>query len=263
MALVDSANGNMVVTYTYDAWGNVLNVDGSLKTSLGVLNPFRYRGYVYDSETKLYYLQSRYYNPEIGRFISADALVSTGQGILGNNMFAYCNNNPVLYIDETGMVSYMYFSEDNRPNEQPWRDFSLGGSRTFRNNVMPSTAQFIFTKTSITLRESNTGEINIRIVFNTEQTKAHIFMSSEELNEYVRLLNKEIMSRTGTGLDDNNIKQLYGETKLHIFGWGTRYYHFWDERFRETEIDIVNGQVRDPRWYVNFASWLFRGGYIE
>ena len=50
MALVDSANGNMVVTYTYDAWGNVLNVDGSLKTSLGVLNPFRYRGYVYDSE---------------------------------------------------------------------------------------------------------------------------------------------------------------------------------------------------------------------
>ena len=50
ISLVDSANGNTVVTYTYDAWGNVLNVDGSLKTTLGVLNPFRYRGYVYDSE---------------------------------------------------------------------------------------------------------------------------------------------------------------------------------------------------------------------
>ena len=105
IALVDSANGNTVVTYTYDAWGNVLNVDGALKTSLGVLNPFRYRGYVYDSETTLYYLQSRYYDPELGRFINADAFASTGQGILGNNMYAYCNNNPVIMIDYSGMFA--------------------------------------------------------------------------------------------------------------------------------------------------------------
>ena len=57
---------------------------------------------MYDTETKLYYLQSRYYNPEMGRFISADALVSTGQGILGNNMFAYCNNNPSTLEDPSG-----------------------------------------------------------------------------------------------------------------------------------------------------------------
>ena len=102
IALVDSANGNTVVTYTYDAWGNVLNVDGSLKTTLGVLNPFRYRGYIYDSETKLYYLQSRYYDPNLGRFLNADAFTSTGQGILGNNMFAYCGNNPICYSDPEG-----------------------------------------------------------------------------------------------------------------------------------------------------------------
>ena len=102
VALVDSANGNTVVTYTYDAWGNVLSVGGSLASTLGAQNPFRYRGYVYDTETKLYYLQSRYYNPEMGRFISADALVSTGQGILGNNMFAYCNNNPSTLEDPSG-----------------------------------------------------------------------------------------------------------------------------------------------------------------
>jgi RHS repeat-associated protein len=59
-------------------------------------------GYGYDQETGLYYLQSRYYDPEIGRFINADALVSTGQSLLGNNMFAYCNNNPVRYSDPTG-----------------------------------------------------------------------------------------------------------------------------------------------------------------
>ena len=58
-------------------------------------NPLRYRGYVYDTETGLYYLQSRYYDPKIGRFINADAFPSTGQGFIGNNMFAYCGNDPV------------------------------------------------------------------------------------------------------------------------------------------------------------------------
>ena len=106
IALVDSANGNTVVTYTYDAWGNVLSVGGSMAETLGKLNPFRYRGYVYDNETKLYYLQSRYYDPEIGRFINADAFASTGQGILGNNMFAYCNNNPVNYKDPNGQEPF-------------------------------------------------------------------------------------------------------------------------------------------------------------
>lgn len=66
------------------------------------LNPLRYRGYVYDQETNLYYLQSRYYNPKTGRFLNADAYASTGQGFLGHNMFAYCGNNPVNYIDSNG-----------------------------------------------------------------------------------------------------------------------------------------------------------------
>ena len=69
---------------------------------LGKTNPLRYRGYVYDQETELYYLQSRYYDPEVGRFINADALTATGQGLLGNNMFAYCGNNPINFIDPSG-----------------------------------------------------------------------------------------------------------------------------------------------------------------
>ena len=75
---------------------------GNMASTLGLHNPLRYRGYVYDRETGLYYLQSRYYNPEWGRFINADSSSSTGQGILGNNMFAYCNNNPVVRQDSTG-----------------------------------------------------------------------------------------------------------------------------------------------------------------
>jgi len=60
------------------------------------------QSYVYDTETQLYYLQSRYYDPAIGRFLNADSYASTGQGLLGNNMFAYCLNNPVSYSDSTG-----------------------------------------------------------------------------------------------------------------------------------------------------------------
>ena len=87
---------------TYDAWGKPLTVTGSLATTLGTHNPLRYRGYVYDTETELYYIANRYYNPEIGRWINGDAFVSTGQGFIGNNMFAYCLNNPIMMTDISG-----------------------------------------------------------------------------------------------------------------------------------------------------------------
>ncbi len=92
---------NVVVEYTYDSWGKVTTT-GTLKDTLGKANPFRYRGYYYDEESGFYYLNSRYYYPEIGRFINADGLVQTGQGILDKNMFAYCLNNPVCYSDPQG-----------------------------------------------------------------------------------------------------------------------------------------------------------------
>ena len=99
-----NAAGTPVVRYSYDAWGNPISTTGTMASTLGVLNPLRYRGYVYDQETGLYYLQSRYYNPEWGRFINADAFVSTGQGLLGNNMFAYCNNSPIMLVDYRGNI---------------------------------------------------------------------------------------------------------------------------------------------------------------
>lgn len=103
VAILNSAS-TAVVKYAYDAWGNPLSRTGTMASTLGALNPLRYRGYVYDQETSLYYLQSRYYNPAIGRFINADKFVSTGQGLLGYNMFAYCGNNPINRIDPTGQA---------------------------------------------------------------------------------------------------------------------------------------------------------------
>ena len=94
-------DGITVATYAYDAWGNIIDMDYTYK-AVADANPLRYRSYYYDSETGLYYLQSRYYNPKWGRFINADAYASTGQGILGNNMFTYCLNNPIHYTDPFG-----------------------------------------------------------------------------------------------------------------------------------------------------------------
>ena len=101
IAIINSS-GNQVVGYRYDAWGNVLTVSGSMSTTLGKENPLRYRGYVFDRETNLYYLESRYYNPKTGRFLNADGYTATGQGFVGNNMYAYCLNNPVNWMDESG-----------------------------------------------------------------------------------------------------------------------------------------------------------------
>ena len=91
--LVDSS-GTQVVSYTYDAWGNPLSTTGSMADTLGQYNPLRYRGYVYDTETGLYYVSSRDYDPEIGRWINSDNQLSTGSDLTGMNLFAYCGNNP-------------------------------------------------------------------------------------------------------------------------------------------------------------------------
>ncbi|MBQ6454265.1 MAG: hypothetical protein IJJ14_07925 [Coriobacteriales bacterium] len=98
IAIVD-ATGSPVATYTYDAWGNVLTSTGGMAS----VNPLRYRGYYFDSETGFYYLQSRYYDPQVGRFINADSELSENSDLaLGYNLFAYCWNNPVLMSDYAG-----------------------------------------------------------------------------------------------------------------------------------------------------------------
>ena len=102
VAIID-ADGNVKVEYTYDAWGKILSISGPMADTLGTVNPLTYRGYVYDAETDLYYLQSRYYDPAVSRFINGDALVSAGS-LLGNNIFAYCGNEPISRVDPTGTV---------------------------------------------------------------------------------------------------------------------------------------------------------------
>lgn len=92
-----------MVRYEYDAWGNHKIIGDE---TLGNLNPFRYRGYYYDTETGLYYLQTRYYDPITGRFISQDGVeYADPESINGLNLYAYCGNNPVMYVDPTGTIA--------------------------------------------------------------------------------------------------------------------------------------------------------------
>ena len=94
IALLDGT-GNVVVSYVYDAWGAPIGKSGSMAETLGTVQPFRYRGYVFDEETGLYYLRSRYYNPGWGRFVNADALID-------QNLYSYCKNSPMQFHDPSG-----------------------------------------------------------------------------------------------------------------------------------------------------------------
>ena len=108
IALADASTGKLAATYTYDAWGKIVKINGEnpedvASTNIANINPFRYRGYYYDTETGFYYVSSRYYDPEIGRWINADdAIAGVGGDIRGYNLFAYCMNDPVNMSDHTG-----------------------------------------------------------------------------------------------------------------------------------------------------------------
>ena len=98
---IANSSGNVITSYTYDSWGKLISITGNY--IIGYQNPIRYRSYYYDNESGMYYLQSRYYNPEIGRFINVDSVVSdVGSNVLGYNMFAYCFNNPINMEDPNG-----------------------------------------------------------------------------------------------------------------------------------------------------------------
>ena len=101
LAIVDK-NGDDVAWYGYDTWGQLSGSSGS-NAALADANPIRYRGYYYDDETGWYWLQTRYYNPTWCRFINADCMFIAGNLLTGSNMYAYCNGNPVMYIDPNGM----------------------------------------------------------------------------------------------------------------------------------------------------------------
>ncbi len=105
---ITDSNYNEVCRYEYDSFGRIITIkdnNGNIiedESHIGIINPYRYRSYYYDKETRVYYLNSRYYNPEWGRFINADGVINGNRDILGYNLYVYVSNNPINYIDCNG-----------------------------------------------------------------------------------------------------------------------------------------------------------------
>ena len=111
VALLDNT-GAVVVEYKYDAWDKCEIDASTTNTELANLNPFRYRGYYFDTETGFYFLKTRYYDPEIGRFMTIDDISYLDPGsVNGLNLYAYCNDNPVMYTDPFGCTTWWEWTE--------------------------------------------------------------------------------------------------------------------------------------------------------
>ena len=153
--IVDGSRST-VASYIYDPWGKIISSSGTLAD----INPLRYRGYYYDSETGFYYLQSRYYDPEIGRFINADSYASTdATGLLSTNMFAYCENDPVNRSDPSGeswnTISNWFSRAWNRVKNWANCIFGAGSSVVYQSSLekelSPPPLNYVVTvKTGIT-----------------------------------------------------------------------------------------------------------------
>ena len=246
VAILDES-GNTVVSYGYDAWGAPLWCTGELAETLGKVQPFRYRGYVFDEETGLYYLRSRYYNPGWGRFVNADVLIGAGK-LLSHNFFAYCANAPVSFSDKHGQTrENSFFYETTIEDVAGNCACQTIPEIIFRNYIgewpSPETV-------------NKKGKVHVIINYldfcNDELVTV---ISDEDLLTLSRMLACEIDKRYGINFDSIDIKQMKGEIALHMYG----YIWFDLKNCYDIDLDIYcDGSVRDSRWRVNFAASLFK-----
>ena len=141
-----NTSGTTVASYTYNAYGKLLSTattSVSNSATVAEKNPIRYRGYYYDNDIKLYYCQSRYYDPTLGRFLNPDAFTTTGQGILGSNMYGYCGNNPVNQTDSTGMFWEELWDSLTQTVSQANGYFSIAAGVALMDTPAPGVADIV------------------------------------------------------------------------------------------------------------------------
>ncbi|MDT8719689.1 discoidin domain-containing protein, partial [Clostridium sp. 19966] len=187
--------GAQVVSYTYDTWGKLVSIDGSLKDTVGVKNPYRYRGYRYDTETGLYYLQSRYYNPDWGRFINADAIVGQTGDLLSTNMFAYCENTPSNGYDADGFR--MVMDPDSTVGVYNYNNWSR------QQEIIEAAQQ------NISYAKTNYGEYDLDMGYTGRIDRPHV----ENDQDHVHILKKknEVSNQNADGTQHHENKCKPGE----------------------------------------------------
>ena len=200
IALVDR-NGEKVVEYWYDAWGKPLSKTGSMAETLGTVQPFRYRGYVWDEETGLYYLRSRYYRPEWGRFLTIDSLVK-------GNVYQYGNCQPICMMDANGLDS-IWITDNNslshvslfiQTAEGSWYYFYWGASKNGSSssgsaNMSSNTSS----SSSSSIGEQGNGIIIYKKVIDFRESDANFSGLSEK--EMCERINKRLVGIYGGDYD--------------------------------------------------------------
>ena len=190
----------VVVEYKYNAWGIQLSRTGELANTLGYANPFRYRGYIYDDETWMYWLRSRYYYPELHRFINADELLGVVGGLTTHNAYAYCANAPVDRADHSGYFAAKMLSEDEDGIPWPTNNLSGGASSMavvggYASNGQPDAG----------LKEFHPGRSKPNVI----DKNSELFKQRTALNELV----KPFAQQRGISLENAEI----------LISWGHEY----------------------------------------
>ena len=269
-----TASGSLLVVYEYDAWGNILSVKNA--NGVNIANPnsianiqsLRYRGYCYDTDTGLYYLQSRYYDPVTHRFINTDGLVSTDTGVLGHNMFVYCNNNPIILSDISGNYpTYSGYTYDGMKfsGVPMWE---LGYYGQIKEYWADNLVEYLYENTTITQKSTNYYSVTIPLY----STGYDLFAtySNESIEMQMRDINKLILAYL---IDDSNgslsisysdESQLWGEMLVHAYGL-----IYWDiSNCYEIDLDISKDSVNDTHEgmlgvLINTSSFIIGRDYYK
>ena len=191
VAILDST-GTVVVSYVYDAWGRPISKSGTLASTLGTLQPFRYRGYVYDEETGLYYLRSRYYCSDKCRFINEDSRLGTIR-LIAHNAFCYCCNCPVMKIDSSGCTDAPAMPTPgpaSTPTPRPSRpegwdyEYRIGEQRRFvleaAGNIVEAISDIARYAEAQQMIASGSGQITLKNGFSV------YYISEDKYNEWYR-----------------------------------------------------------------------------
>ena len=238
----------MVVKYSYDPWGKLTGTTAtSAYVALAQANPLRYRSYCYDIETGFYYLQTRYYDPTIARFINADGYLSTGAtGLLSYNMFAYCENNPVMCSDPTGSTSMCFIQPDE--DEEDGYELELGAELNLINGqAVCEYANSSFGKT--TIAEAGCAVI---ATYNALNLLGYKYPFNNCLNDFENIGQGHVSSRAlgvlpseiGFILQRYNIPHRgydgYGKFRRNMKNGDVAIVTFWNEMITIGDVKIPN-----------------------
>ena len=239
-----TSTGTLVATYEYDPWGKpigIYNASGATisqtAANVAAYNPFRYRGYRYDADTGFYYLQSRYYDPAICRFINADRYTDTGEKLVGYNMFVYCNNNSIVYTDFSGEramgPSFYLVNDGGTPRINPFTSYSGGDIYVVKQQKWSSTkyqiqSQLLSGDVLIVDCRANTDNPNIQIVDSYKLVYLHVH---EEVVDALLQYVKE--NPDNSGWDRERQDMLY-EWNYHNMAYSLG---FGKERAQSVDLD--------------------------